>query len=236
MKYKAVVFDMDGVIFDSERLVLACWMEAAGKYGIKDIDKVFYKCIGTNRAQTKEITLNYYGEDFPYAEFRAEASRLYHSRYDGGRLPMKPGVVELLQFLTEQGYAVALASSTRYEVVHQEIRDAGLLSYFQNLICGDMVTVSKPDPEIFLKACEALSVSPAEAIAIEDSFNGIRAAHRAGMFPVMVPDMVEPDAEMSINTFSSLILGRYSLEDVEYIPDFQLFGNAENLRKVLDEK
>lgn len=196
MKYKAVVFDMDGVIFDSERLVLECWTEAAEKYGIKDIDKVFYKCIGTNRAQTKEITMAYYGENFPYDKFRAEASRLYHSRYDGGRLPMKPGVVELLEYLKAQGIRVALASSTRYDVVYQEIRDAGILPYFQNLTCGDMVTVSKPNPEIFLKACEALEVAPEEAIAIEDSFNGIRAAHRAGMFPVMVPDMVAPDAEM----------------------------------------
>lgn len=196
MKYKAVVFDMDGVIFDSERLVLECWKEAAEKYGIKDIDKVFYKCIGVNMAQSKQITMDFYGPDFPYDVFRKEASFLYHSRYDGGNLPMKPGVVELLEFLKEQGYAVALASSTRYEVVHQEIRDAGILPYFQNLTCGDMVTVSKPNPEIFLKACEALSVAPEEAIAIEDSFNGIRAAHRAGMFPVMVPDMVAPDEEM----------------------------------------
>lgn len=196
MKYKAVVFDMDGVIFDSERLVLECWKEAAERYGIKDIDKVFYKCIGTNRAQTKEITMNYYGPDFAYEEFRKEASILYHSRYDDGRLPMKPGVVELLEFLREHGFAVAVASSTRYEVVHQEISDAGILPYFESLTCGDMVTVSKPNPEIFIKACEALSVAPEEAIAIEDSFNGIRAAHRAGMFPVMVPDMVAPDAEM----------------------------------------
>lgn len=196
MKYKAVVFDMDGVIFDSERLVLACWTEVAESMGIKDMDKVFYKCIGVNMAQSKEITMNHYGPDFPYDTFRAEASRLYHERFDDGRLPMKPGVVELLTFLKEQGYAVGLASSTRYAVVHQEIRDAGILPYFQNLTCGDMVTVSKPNPEIFLKACEALGVAPAEAIAIEDSYNGIRAAYRAGMFPVMVPDMVEPDAEM----------------------------------------
>lgn len=196
MKYKAVVFDMDGVIFDSERLVLECWKDAAAKYGIKDIDKVFYQCIGVNMAQSREITMNFYGPDFAYDEFRTEASFLYHSRYDGGRLPMKPGVVELLEFLKQHGYRVGLASSTRYEVVRQELRDAGILPYFQTLTCGDMVTVSKPNPEIFLKACEALSVAPEEAIAIEDSFNGIRAAHRAGMFPVMVPDMVAPDEEM----------------------------------------
>ena len=196
MNYKAVVFDMDGVIFDSERLVLECWTEVAEKMGIKDMDKVYYKCIGVNMVQSKEITMDFYGPEFPYDVFRAEASRLYHTRFDNGRLPMKPGVVELLEFLKQHGYRVGLASSTRYEVVHQELRDAGILPYFQNLTCGDMVTVSKPNPEIFLKACEALSVAPEEAIAIEDSFNGIRAAHRAGMFPVMVPDMVEPDEEM----------------------------------------
>lgn len=196
MNYKAVVFDMDGVIFDSERLVLECWTEVAEKMGIKDMDKVYYQCIGVNMAQSKEITMKYYGPEFPYDVFRAEASRLYHTRFDNGRLPMKPGVVELLEFLKQHGYRVGLASSTRYEVVHQELRDAGILPYFQNLTCGDMVTVSKPNPEIFLKACEALSVAPEEAIAIEDSFNGIRAAHRAGMFPVMVPDMVAPDEEM----------------------------------------
>ena len=196
MKYKAVVFDMDGVIFDSERLVLECWTEVAEKMGIKDMDKVYYKCIGVNMVQSKEITMDFYGPEFPYDVFRAEASRLYHTRFDNGRLPMKPGVVELLEFLKQHGYRVGLASSTRYEVVHQELRDAGILPYFQNLTCGDMVTVSKPNPEIFLKACEALSVAPKEAIAIEDSFNGIRAAHRAGMFPVMVPDMVAPDEEM----------------------------------------
>ena len=196
MKYKAVVFDMDGVIFDSERLVLQCWTELAEKHGIPDIETVYYKCIGTNRAQTREIFLDFYGETFAYEAFREEASVLFHSRYDNGRMPMKPGVVELLEFLKEQGYAVGLASSTRSEVVRQEIGDAGLLPYFESLTCGDMVTVSKPNPEIFLKACEALGVLPEEAIAIEDSYNGIRAAYRAGMLPVMVPDMVAPDAEM----------------------------------------
>jgi len=196
MNYKAVVFDMDGVIFDSERLVLECWTEVAEKMGIKDMDKVYYQCIGVNLAQSKEITMDFYGPEFPYDRFRTEASFLYHSRYDDGRLPMKPGVVELLEFLKQHGYRVGLATSTRYEVVRQELRDAGILPYFQTLTCGDMVTVSKPNPEIFLKACEALSVAPEEAIAIEDSFNGIRAAHRAGMFPVMVPDMVAPDEEM----------------------------------------
>ena len=196
MKYKAVVFDMDGVIFDSERLVLECWAEIAQKKGIKCMDEVFHQCIGTNMIKTKEILLENYGEDFPFDEFRTEASILFHSRYDNGRLPMKTGIKELLVYLKEQGVKIGLASSTRYEVVHQQLKDAGILSYFQTLTCGDMVKQSKPEPEIFLKACESLFIKPEEALAIEDSFNGIRSAYRAGMLPIMVPDMIAPNEEM----------------------------------------
>lgn len=196
MKYKAVIFDMDGVIFDSERFVLECWKEIAKREGIKDMEEVFHRCIGTNKHKTKEILLEHYGADFAYDIFQKEASKLFHSRYDNGRLPMKTGVTKLLPYLKGQGFRIGLASSTRYEVVQQELQDAGILSYFESLTCGDMVKQSKPEPEIFLKACESLSVDAKEAIAIEDSFNGIRAAHRAGMLAVMVPDIIAPNEEM----------------------------------------
>lgn len=196
MKCKAVVFDMDGVIFDSERLVLEGWKETAEKYGIPDIGEVYSRCVGVNSALTKEIFLNHYGKDFPYDTYKSECSRIFHERYDGGRLPMKPGVVELLSYLKAEGYLIGLASSTRQAVVMQEIRDAGLMEYFDNLTCGDMLKKSKPEPDIFLLACDNLGILPAETIAIEDSYNGIRAAFRAGTIPVMVPDMIRPDEEM----------------------------------------
>lgn len=193
---KAVVFDMDGVIFDSERKVVECWIEIAAKYGIRDIEKLCRKCLGTNSAETRRLALEFYGEDFPYDERKAEQSALYHQRYDGGRLPMKVGVKDLLDFLKEKGLKIALASSTRRVVVENQLRDAGILPYFDKVVCGDMVSHSKPHPEIFLKACEELSVEPERAIAIEDSYNGIRSAHAAGMRPIMVPDMAEPNEEM----------------------------------------
>ena len=193
---KAVVFDMDGVIFDSERKVVECWIEIAAKYGIKDIEKLCRMCLGTNSAETRRLALEFYGEDFPYDERKAEQSALYHERYDGGRLPMKVGVKELLDFLKQKGLKIALASSTRRVVVENQLRDAGILPYFDKVVCGDMVSHSKPHPEIFLKACEELSVEPECAIAIEDSYNGIRSAHAAGMRPIMVPDMAEPNEEM----------------------------------------
>ena len=196
MKYKAVIFDMDGVIFDSERLVLEGWQEIAAKFGIKGMEEVLPRCLGVNAQATREIFREYYGQDFPYDEYKKEASALFHSRYGNGKLPLKPGVKELLSYLKENGYLVGLASSTRQAIVEQEIRDAGLMPYFDNLVCGDMLKRSKPEPDIYLKACENLDVEPRMAVAVEDSYNGIRSAKRAGMVPVMVPDMVQPDEEM----------------------------------------
>lgn len=194
--YKAVVFDMDGVIFDSERAVMQCWKEVASRHNIPNIEKAILACTGTTMVRTREIMLNLYGADFPYDEYARESSAIFHSRYDGGRLPMKQGVKELLSFLKEHGKKIALASSTRQQVVTDELRDAGIIGYFDRIICGDMVSRSKPAPDIFLKACEELNVSPSDSYAIEDSYNGIRAAHAGGLHPIMVPDLLPADEEM----------------------------------------
>lgn len=195
-KFRAVIFDMDGVIFDSEVCVIESWKVVSKRYGIQDVEKVLPHCLGVNYAETKQIFLKYYGEDFPYDEYKKECSTVYHERYDGGNLPMKSGILELLKSLKENGYKIGLASSTREAVVSQQLNDAGLRPYFDNLTCGDMLKKSKPEPDIYLMACNKLGVEPQEAIAIEDSYNGIRSAYRAGMFPIMVPDLLSPNDEM----------------------------------------
>lgn len=196
MNYEAIVFDMDGVIFDSERAVMNCWLELAQKYDIKDIEKPYFACVGTTMTRTREIMLETYGEDFPYDEYARESSLMYHEKYDGGKLPMKPGVMELLSYLKEKGKKIALASSTRRETVTNQLRWAGIIDYFDVIICGDMVARSKPAPDIFLKACQELGVLPENTYAIEDSYNGIRAAHAGQLRPIMVPDLLEADDEM----------------------------------------
>ena len=208
--FKAVVFDMDGVIFDSEACVIESWKVVAKRHGIENVETVLPHCLGRNYNTTKQIFLDYYGEDFPYDEYKKECSKVYHDTYDGGRLPMKAGIRELLQFLKEQNYKVGLASSTRKTTIVQQLEDAKLLTYFDDLVSGDMVTNSKPEPDIYLMACERLGVNPREAMAIEDSFNGIRSAYRAGMYPVMIPDLMQPDEEMQ--NISGVILN--SLCDV----------------------
>jgi HAD superfamily hydrolase (TIGR01509 family) len=194
--YDAVVFDMDGVIFDSERAVMECWIEIAKKYGIKDIEKACLACAGTNVAKTKEIMFETYGKDFPYEEYAGEVSLMYHEKYDGGRLPMKPGVVELLTFLRKSGKKIALASSTRTQTVISQLRDANILDFFDAVICGDMVDRSKPAPDIFLRACHELGTKPERTYGIEDSYNGIRAASAGKLRPIMVPDLLPCNEEM----------------------------------------
>ena len=201
MQYQAVVFDMDGVIFDTERLVIEFWKEVAKKHNIPNIEHTCIQCLGTNRVRTREIFLENYGADFPFDPYRAEVTELFDTHYKGVPLPTKPGIRELLNYLQEQDIKVGLASSTAQHLVRDEIGTAGLLPYFQTLVCGDMVEHSKPAPDIFLKACEILNADPTKSIAIEDSFNGIRSAHCAGMTPIMVPDQVQPTDEIRTLAF-----------------------------------
>ena len=201
MQYQAVVFDMDGVIFDTERLVIEFWKEVAKKHNIPNIEHTCIQCLGTNRVRTRELFLENYGADFPFDPYRAEVTELFNTHYKGVPLPTKPGIRELLNYLQEQDIKVGLASSTAQHLVRDEIGTAGLLPYFQTLVCGDMVEHSKPAPDIFLKACEILNADPTKSIAIEDSFNGIRSAHCAGMTPIMVPDQVQPTDEIRTLAF-----------------------------------
>ena len=195
MRIQAVIFDMDGVIFDTERLALKVWMRTAEELGIPDIELLYPSCIGTNYARTQEILYDRYGSSFPQKEFTDRVRKYYKEAAYGG-LPVKPGAEELLSQLKVQHTPTALASSTASEIVRQELEDADLIGYFDALICGDMVRHSKPDPEIFLKAGEAVNAEPSGCLVIEDSFNGIRAAAAAGMHPLMVPDLLQPTEEI----------------------------------------
>ncbi|MCM1083710.1 MAG: HAD family phosphatase [Clostridium sp.] len=196
MSFQAVVFDMDGVIFDSEAKVVECWQVVAEKYGIPDIEDACRQCLGINRDATRAYMLEAYGQDFPYDEYKTEMSALFHERYGDGRLPIKAGVREILSWLKEHGIKIALASSTRRAIVEAELKAAGLYDFFDKVICGDMVEKSKPAPDIFLRACNELGVKPCHAYAIEDSYNGIRSAHGAGLSCIMVPDLAPATDEM----------------------------------------
>ncbi len=195
-KTNAVIFDMDGVIFDSERLVLECWEAIGKKYNLEGMREAFLPCIGTNSERTKEIVLEYYGSDFPYEQFKKESSKYFHEVVERNGLPVKKGVREILCFLREKEVMLGLASSTRLAVVTQELAQAGLYDYFQVVMGGDQLKKSKPEPDIYLMTCEKMRITPEIVYAVEDSYNGIRAAYGAGMKPIMVPDMLPATDEM----------------------------------------
>ena len=192
----AVIFDMDGVIFDSERLVIECWQVIAEKHNIPDIVEICMRVQGNNRQETGKRFREKYGNDFPYDTYKKEVTALFRERYGEGRLPLKPGVVKILEELKRNNIPLALASSTRSDIVKLEMEEANLLPYFDAVLGGDMVPRSKPEPDIFLAAAAALEADPTCCYVLEDSHNGIRAAYRAGMHPVMVPDMQQPTEEI----------------------------------------
>lgn len=196
MNTKTIVFDMDGVIFDSEKIVIECWRALNEKYGFDNFDIVYQKCIGVNVNKSREIFKSAYGQDFPYDDYRAETSKMFREKSNNGLLPIKPGVLELLSYLKENKWKIGLASSTREEVVRAELQIAGLIDFFDSIVCGDQVTNSKPDPEIYLKACESLNSNPSDTYAVEDAYNGVRSASSAGMITIMVPDLLPPNEEM----------------------------------------
>ena len=193
---KAVVFDMDGTIFDSEKLVLDCWEKVGEKHGIAGIREVFIKCIGTNKVRTKQIVLEAYGDSFAYDVFSQESSALFREVTEREGLPVKKGTHEILDFLRENHIPMGLASSTRLAIVAEELKQAGLYEYFRVVMGGDQLQNSKPAPDIYLMTCSKMGVAPSDAYAIEDSYNGIRSAYSAGMKPIMVPDLLPATDEM----------------------------------------
>ena len=193
---KTVIFDFDGVIVDSEQVVRQGWQYAAQNMHLGDVDELFLQCVGTNHLYSEQVLQQQFGSQFSYEEFR-NYSRAFFRQYTSERgLPVKKGVRELLTYLKEQRYGIGLASSSTLQYILNGLRQAELIDYFQVIVSGENLQRCKPEPDIYLMACEKMGVAPAEAYAIEDSYNGIRSASRAGMQPVMVPDVLPATPEM----------------------------------------
>lgn len=199
---KTIIFDMDGVIFDTENMFLSCWQKIAHDFGLTGMEAVYRQVIGVNAEATKAIYMDFYGADFAYDELCKLAVDLFYEKYQAEGIPIKDGVIELLEFLARNDYHIGLASSTNTQTVKKHLAEAGLLPYFQVVVGGDMVEKSKPEPDIFLRALTLMAsslqadITPGAVYVIEDSFNGVRAAHAAGMNVIMVPDIVKPDEVM----------------------------------------
>ena len=193
---RALVFDMDGLLLDTERIALDTFDLACRAHGVVVDKEIYYLCIGSNGAGTREILQRALGPDFPYERISKDWMDIYHQRVSTRAVDLKDGAVALLDLVERRGLPVALATSTHTGLATTKLRLAGLDRYFSAIIGGDAVTRGKPDPEPYLAATRALGHAPGTCWAIEDSDNGVRSAHAAGLFVLQVPDLVQPSAEV----------------------------------------
>lgn len=195
-KVKAVIFDQDGLMFDTERLSVEGWDRVGAKYGVS-VDNAFLDALrGGKRDTTLRLMKERFGEDFPCEEFLAEKRAYSYRQIEERGVPVMKGLRELLTYLKEHGCKTAVATSSNSHWTEQNVRGAGLWEYFDVYTYGDMVRRAKPDPEIFYLAAERLGEEPGKCIVLEDSFNGINGALNGGFLPVMVPDLSIPGPEL----------------------------------------
>jgi HAD superfamily hydrolase (TIGR01509 family) len=195
---RAVIFDMDGLLVDTEAPVRDALMSAAAAIGRELPVPVFMSMIGTTSAHSDKVLVEHFGEGFDLDAYLTEVRRLLELSFDIG-VPLKPGAAELLALLDETGLPKALVTSSSRRAVDRHL-PAEVVARFSTMITSESVENSKPHPEPYRKAAAALGIPARDCLALEDSHNGVRSAHAAGMMAVMVPDLLEATDEMREKT------------------------------------
>ena len=193
---EGVLFDMDGLLLDSERLARDAFVRACEDHGYAADLVTYQQCIGSTYDKTRELIMAAYGEDFPYEAIDERWSHHYHARLAEGPVPVKDGALALLTHLKTRGTPMALVTSTRRATAEEKLEATGLIRFFRSLICGGETERGKPNPEPYLAGAARLELEPTRCWALEDSANGVRAAVSAGCTVYQVPDLVAPTAEL----------------------------------------
>lgn len=188
---KAILFDMDGVIFDTERVYLEEWKQVFKKYGYKMKDEIYISVMGTGRENVKKVFKEYYGDNLPIEDMYVDKDILLNEAVSENKIPLKTGAIDILSFLKDNGYKTALATSAKRDRLEIQLCLADIKDKFDAIVCIDDVGKGKPNPDIFLLAAEKIGVEPSDCMVIEDSEAGIMAAFNAGMIPIHVKDLKE---------------------------------------------
>lgn len=193
---RGAIFDMDGLMFDSERLVYEIWQEMMDENGFNYDLEVFKKTIGLRTDKAEQYYCDLYGSSFDYKPFKQKSRKTFIARVTNDGVPIKKGLFEILDHLKANSIKMAVATSTSAQTALNIIKMAGVYDYFDAFVCGDDVKNGKPHPEVFLTAAQRLGIPPKDCVAFEDSINGIKSAYAANMMTVMVPDFLEPTDEI----------------------------------------
>jgi HAD superfamily hydrolase (TIGR01509 family) len=193
---QAVIFDMDGLMLDSQRIATEVWKSAVEAFGYRLTDETRLSLIGRTISDTNAILRSAFGSNFPINEIRRLATEEFSAFTKDNGIPVKRGLRELLDFLDQEQLPTAVATSTSRYYCLRSLQRSDLAHRFKVIVCGDEVPQGKPAPDIFLRASELLDVVPERCVVLEDSYAGVRAAHNARMIPIMVPDLKEADDEM----------------------------------------
>lgn len=216
-KTQYVIFDMDGLMFDTERLAMIAMQKVYAKYGYQLTEEIYLKLVGTNGVVSLNILHEHFGKDLPFEILEQETRDLMDIEIQQNGLPFKPGLETLLKYLKANNIPCAVASSTNHRYVEQYLTIAKLKDYFTFIIGGDEVTKTKPFPDIFLKALQKANVEASHALVLEDSENGILASCRAEIPVICIPDMKIHGKE--INDLCLAVLP--SLDKViDYLPTY----------------
>lgn len=192
----AVIFDMDGLMIDTQRVASRSWKRAARKFGFTLTGEMNFKLIGRNVLDSNSILIKELGNEFPVNDCRNLAMKIYSEDISKNGISLKPGLLKLLTYLEETPINFALATSTSRGLTIQRLESTKLINRFRIIVTGDEIVNGKPAPDIFLKASLLLKTPPSSCIVLEDSFAGILGAHNAEMIPIMVPDLLEPTDEI----------------------------------------
>lgn len=193
---EAVLFDMDGLMFDTERMYQKAWLQAGRQMGVPMEPEIVDRLRGRNQEGCARVCREVFGEDFDFDAMRTACRALMARWIEENGLPVKPGLYELLAELERRGIPAVLATSTTRDSAWGHLQRAKVDRYFLGAVCGDEVSHSKPHPEVFLKAAALAGKDPARCLVLEDSPAGVRAGAAAGCFTVMVPDLTAPDEEL----------------------------------------
>lgn len=201
-KVKGIIFDMDGLLFDTESIYCEANLVVAEKYGIPFTKETYARFIGISDEEVWAELHKMYADhgEATVQKFIDESWGMAHDRFKTGEVDLKPGVHELLTYLEKKGIQRVVASSNVRPVIEILLEHAGIREKFSDIISAEDVKWAKPDPEIFVIAADRLGIDGADGLVLEDSKNGILAAEGAGIPVVMVPDIVPPTDKLKEKT------------------------------------